>query len=80
MTPPSEYFNRFFIDSLTHDPLALELLGRRIGWDQVVLGSDYPFDMASDDPVGGVEAVSVLTDDEQEKVLCSNADRFLRPC
>ena len=80
MTPPSEYFNRFFIDSLTHDALSLEMLGRRIGWDQVVLGSDYPFDMASDDPVGGVEAVTVLTEDEQEKVLCSNADRFLRPC
>ncbi|MFT7475644.1 MAG: aminocarboxymuconate-semialdehyde decarboxylase [Verrucomicrobiales bacterium] len=80
MTPPSEYFNRFFIDSLTHDALSLEMLGRRIGWDQVVLGSDYPFDMASDDPVGGVEAVTILTDEEQEKVLCSNADRFLRPC
>lgn len=77
---PSEYFKRFFIDSLTHDPLSLELLGRRMGWGQVVLGSDYPFDMASEDPVAGVEAVGVLTDDEREAVLCHNADRFLRPC
>jgi aminocarboxymuconate-semialdehyde decarboxylase len=77
--PPTEYFKRFFIDSLTHDPLSLELLGRRIGWDHVVLGSDYPFDMASDDPVGGVDAVGILTEDEREAVLCTNADRFLRP-
>ena len=77
--PPSEYFSRFFIDSLTHDPLSLELLGRRIGWDHVVLGSDYPFDMASDDPVAGVEAVGILTEDERAAVLCHNADRFLRP-
>jgi aminocarboxymuconate-semialdehyde decarboxylase len=78
-TPPSEYFKRFFIDSLTHDPLSLELLGRRMGWGQVVLGSDYPFDMAPEDPVAGVEAVTILTDEEREQVLCHNADRFLRP-
>ena len=76
---PSEYIKRFFIDSLTHDPLSLELLGRRMGWDQIVLGSDYPFDMAPDDPVGGVEAVGILTDEERAAVLCHNADRFLRP-
>jgi aminocarboxymuconate-semialdehyde decarboxylase len=78
-TPPTEYFKRFFIDSLTHDALSLELLGRRIGWGQVVLGSDYPFDMASDDPVGAVESVSILTADERAGVFCRNADRFLRP-
>ena len=78
-TPPSEYFNRFFIDSLTHDPLSLELLGRRIGWDRVVLGSDYPFDMAADDPVAGVEAVAVMTESDRAAVLSGNADRFLRP-
>jgi aminocarboxymuconate-semialdehyde decarboxylase len=76
--PPSEYFGRFFMDSLTHDPLSLELLGRRIGWDHVVLGSDYPFDMASDDPVAGVEAVE-MSDDDRRAVLSGNADRFLRP-
>ncbi|MGI9595159.1 MAG: amidohydrolase family protein [Acidimicrobiales bacterium] len=78
-TPPSEYLKRFFIDSLTHDPLSLELLGRRMGWGQIVLGSDYPFDMASFDPVAGVEAVDILTDEEREAVLCHNANRFLRP-
>jgi aminocarboxymuconate-semialdehyde decarboxylase len=70
---------RFFIDSLTHDPISLELLGRRMGWDQIVLGSDYPFDMADFDPVTSVEAVGILTDEEREAVLCHNADRFLRP-
>lgn len=77
-TPPSEYFNRFWIDSLTHDPLSLELLGRRIGWDKVVLGSDFPFDMASPDPIAGVEAVE-MSDEDRERVLSTNADAFLRP-
>jgi len=77
-TPPSEYFGRMYFDSLTHDPLSLELLGRRVGWDHVVLGSDYPFDMASADPVGGVEAVE-LRDVDLARVLEGNAHDFLRP-
>ena len=50
------------------------------GWAGImeVLGSDYPFDMASTDPVAGVEAVG-LGDDERSMVLDENANRFLRP-
>lgn len=75
---PSVYFKRMWFDSLTHDPLALDFLGRSVGWDRVVLGSDYPFDMASADPVGGVEAID-LSDDDRHRVLETNALDFLRP-
>jgi len=75
---PREYFSTLYFDSLTHDVLSLELLGRRVGWDHVVLGSDYPFDMASTDPVGGVEAVG-LDEEEMTMVLEDNAANFLRP-
>ncbi len=54
------------------------MLGRRVGWDHVVLGSDYPFDMASSDPVAGVEAVDLSAAD-RSLVLQENAERFLRP-
>jgi aminocarboxymuconate-semialdehyde decarboxylase len=76
--PPSEHFGRFFFDSLTHDALSLELLGRRVGWDHVVVGSDYPFDMGSDEPVTAVEKVD-LTPQQRRSVLERNAERFLRP-
>lgn len=75
---PTEYFNRLFFDSLTHDRASLELLGRRVGWEQVVVGSDYPFDMGSDDPVGAVEELG-LPPDLAQGVLSANAERFLRP-
>lgn len=75
---PRHYFGQMYFDSLTHDPLSLELLGRRVGWDHVVLGSDYPFDMASADPVGGVEAVE-MRDEERRMVFEGTAARFLRP-
>ena len=77
-TKPSEFYRRFFIDSLTHDVASLEMLGKRMGWDQVVVGSDYPFDMASPDPVAGVEAVD-MSDAERDAVFSGNAERFLRP-
>lgn len=75
---PRHYFSKLYFDSLTHDPLSLELLGKRMGWDHVLLGSDYPFDMAASDPVGSVESVG-LADEDRKMVLTGNADTFLRP-
>jgi aminocarboxymuconate-semialdehyde decarboxylase len=77
-TGPRQYFGRMFFDSLTHDTLALAFLGQRVGWDHVMVGSDFPFDMASDDPVAGVEAVD-MSDEDRALVLSGNAERFLRP-
>ncbi len=53
---PSTYLQQFYFDSLTHDHDALDLLARRVGWDHVVLGSDYLFDMADPDPAASVRA------------------------
>ncbi|MQA01814.1 MAG: amidohydrolase family protein [Streptosporangiales bacterium] len=75
--PPTHYVERMFFDSLTHDRESLLLLGRRVGWRNVVLGSDYPFDMASADPVGAVEELH-LDDADERAVLTANAETFLR--
>jgi aminocarboxymuconate-semialdehyde decarboxylase len=76
--PPSEYLGRLYFDSLTLDPLSLELLGRRVGWDHVVLGTDHPFDMSEPDPIGALRALGLPTADE-ERVLSLNAEVLLRP-
>ncbi|GFG54134.1 hypothetical protein CQY20_21025 [Mycolicibacterium agri] len=62
--PPSEYLRRFYFDSLTHDSASLAFLGARVGWDRVVLGSDYCFDMASDDPVADIRLLHLDSADE----------------
>jgi aminocarboxymuconate-semialdehyde decarboxylase len=54
------------------------MLGERVGWDHVMIGSDYPFDMASSDPVGAVE-VAGLDPDALRHVVETTAIRFLRP-
>lgn len=61
---PSEYLRQFYFDSLTHDSESLRFLGSRAGWDHVVLGSDYCFDMASDDPVSDIRALTLAAGDE----------------
>ncbi|WP_328418454.1 amidohydrolase [Micromonospora sp. NBC_00389] len=76
-TPPSEYFARLFFDSLTHDRMSLQFLGERVGWDHVLLGSDYRFDMADGDPVGSVRSLG-LDAALEAQVLGGNAERFLR--
>jgi aminocarboxymuconate-semialdehyde decarboxylase len=49
---PSDYLVDMYADSLTHDASSLRFLIERLGEDQVVLGSDHPFDMGEKDPVG----------------------------
>ena len=49
--PPSEGFKELFFDTVTHDGDLLRLLTARAGGRGIVCGSDYPFDMAQQNPV-----------------------------
>jgi len=40
---PRNYLGRFWVDSITHDPVMLEYVLKMMGSGKVVLGSDYPF-------------------------------------
>lgn len=53
---PSSYLSRITFDSLVHGSGALRALVEAVGSERVVLGSDYPFDMGSDDPVGEINS------------------------
>jgi aminocarboxymuconate-semialdehyde decarboxylase len=73
--PPSSYLRRIWFDSLTHSPEGLRALLAAAGAGQVVLGSDYPFDMGVDDPVAAVEAAG-LDVGTVDAVLRSNTARL----
>jgi aminocarboxymuconate-semialdehyde decarboxylase len=70
--PPSSYLKRLYFDSLVHSPEELRALVAAAGPEQVLLGSDYPFDMGSDLPVDEVQAAGLAPDDEAQ-VLRGNA-------
>jgi aminocarboxymuconate-semialdehyde decarboxylase len=50
--PPSTYLHRIWFDSLVYEPDHLRRLIDVVGASQVVLGTDYPFDMGHYDPAG----------------------------
>lgn len=54
-----ESFSRLYFDTVTHSAPALAFLVEQAGADHVLLGSDYPFDMADPDLVGTVRAAGL---------------------
>jgi aminocarboxymuconate-semialdehyde decarboxylase len=56
---PSEYLREIWFDSLVYQPRALESLVAAAGGDQVMLGTDYPFDMGVTDPIERLEAADL---------------------
>ena len=75
---PSSYLKKFFYDTITFDAGLLENLIERVGARQVMLGSDYPFDMGDDDPVGLVEGLRGLDEADRARILGGNAARLLK--
>ncbi|MFI5551928.1 amidohydrolase family protein [Streptomyces sp. NPDC051738] len=74
---PSSYLKRLYFDSLVHDPHVLRELIRVVGADRVLLGSDFPFDMGTEDPVGALRAAR-LSDTDFDAVRGGNAAALLR--
>lgn len=74
--PPSSYLRRLYFDSLVHDPHVLRELVRAAGADRVLLGSDFPFDMGTEDPVGALRAAH-LPPADFDAVRGANASALL---
>jgi aminocarboxymuconate-semialdehyde decarboxylase len=49
--PPTHYLKKIYFDTVVFTPIQLEALVKTFGVDHVVLGTDYPFDMADFDPI-----------------------------
>ncbi|MEU2286540.1 amidohydrolase family protein [Streptomyces sp. NPDC013178] len=73
---PSSYLKRLYFDSLVHDPHVLRELVRAAGPERVLLGSDFPFDMGTEDPLGALRAAD-LPDTDFHAVRGKNAVALL---
>ena len=49
---PTTYLKRVFFDSVVFTPHQLRHLVEVFGAEKVLMGTDYPYDMAESDPVG----------------------------
>jgi aminocarboxymuconate-semialdehyde decarboxylase len=73
---PEASLKRLYYDTVTHDPAVLRELVAFAGAERVLLGSDYPFDMADARPAETVAAAG-LAPDAERLVLGGNAARLL---
>jgi aminocarboxymuconate-semialdehyde decarboxylase len=70
------FLGRLYFDTITHDAQALRYLVERVGLDQVVLGTDLPFDMALAAPVTAL--TEALTGEQVQAVAVVNPRRLFR--
>ncbi len=75
--PPSEYFKLLYFDTVAHSEPALTYLIKSVGSDHVLLGSDYPADMADFDPVSSVKSLKEISDDDKRRIIGENAVSLL---
>jgi len=74
---PSEYLKRIYFDDLVFTPQQIKNLIAQVGISQVVVGTDYPFDMGQYDVQQIVSEVAGLSEAEREMILSGNASRLL---
>jgi len=74
---PSSYLRQVYVDSVVFTAHQLEHLARVVGSDHILLGTDYPFDMAEYDPLGHLAAVQSFDDATRAEIAGGNAARLL---
>jgi aminocarboxymuconate-semialdehyde decarboxylase len=73
---PREYLGKFYLDSLVHDPMMLDMLVKLVGVDKVALGTDYPFPLGELEPGKLIESMP-YDDKIKERLLSGTALEWL---
>ena len=73
---PETIIGRFLYDTIAHSSASLEFLIAQAGAERVLLGSDYPYDMAMLDCVDHVRALNI-SDADKSSILGQRAQTLL---
>ena len=76
--PPSEYLKRFTYDTISYNEDLMDDLIKLVGIDRIMMGSDFCFDIAYEEPVKFVNGMKSLDAAQREKILWGNAARYLK--
>ncbi len=74
--PPTSYLKKIYVDTIVFTPHQLRGLIELYGADKVLMGTDYPYDMAEHDPIGHI-VDSELDEITIQKICGGNAKRLL---
>ena len=75
--PPSEYLKRFTYDTISYNEEIMDYLVGLVGADRIMLGSDYCFDIAYNDPVALVNGMKSIDAAQRQQILWGNAAKLL---
>ncbi|WP_149536259.1 amidohydrolase family protein [Siccirubricoccus phaeus] len=75
--PPSHYLRKIYFDTIVFTPHQLEYLVKVYGVEQIVMGTDFPFDMADSDPIGHICSVESFDAETRAALAGGNAKRLL---
>lgn len=73
---PRNYLGKFYLDSLVHDPMMLDMIVKLIGVERVALGTDYPFPLGELSPGKLIESMP-YSDAMKERLLNGSALEWL---
>jgi hypothetical protein len=73
---PKNIAGRYLYDTILHSAKTLEMMIALVGSDHVLLGSDYPYDMAMLDCVAHVRSLKI-SDADKAAILGGHAETLL---
>jgi aminocarboxymuconate-semialdehyde decarboxylase len=77
LRPPSEYLRQILFDTIVYRPEQLRHLIAETGISQIVVGTDYPYDMAHYDIHALLDGIPELSAADRAAILGGNAARIL---
>ena len=75
--PPTTYLKKIYFDTVVFTPDQLAALVKTFGADHVLMGTDYPFDMADYDPIEHVASVGTFHASTKAAIVGGNAKKLL---
>jgi aminocarboxymuconate-semialdehyde decarboxylase len=75
--PPSTYLKKIYVDTVVFTPAQLSALVATFGTGHVLMGTDYPYDMAEYDPLQHLAATKSLDAAACAAIAGGNAKRLL---
>ena len=75
--PPGEYLRRVYFDTIVFTPHQLEYLVKVFGPEKILMGTDFPYDMAEADPLGHIASVEGFDAATRARLAGGNAAALL---
>jgi aminocarboxymuconate-semialdehyde decarboxylase len=74
---PRSYLGKFWIDSITHDPVALRYTADLLGAEKICYGTDYPFPLGDLEHGKMIDTMTSLSEEEKSWIRHRAAEEFL---